>query len=220
MSNAWSYSSLSLFQQCPKKYYHLKVKKDIVEKQTHALIYGNEVHKVAEEFVKEDKPIPEKYEDICKPVYRVKDMKGEKHCELRLGMTKELKPCKFFDDDVWWRGVIDLLIVNGDKGKIIDYKTGKNSKYADIKQLDLFTVAAFTHFPDLTEIKAGLLFLVTNDFITKSYNKGDVIGIMSNFYKEVDIMDTCFKEDVWNAKPNFTCYKYCPVVHCPHNGKR
>jgi hypothetical protein len=40
---------------------------------------------------------------------------------------------------------------------------------------------------------------------------------MSNFYKEVDIMDTCFKEDVWNAKPNFTCYKYCPVVHCPHN---
>ena len=130
-------------------------------------IYGG----ILKDYVKNDVAIPEKYAEVCKPVHRVKEMKGEKHCELRLGMTKELEPCKFFADNVWWRGVIDLLIVNGDKGKIIDYKTGKNSKYADIKQLDLFTVAAFTHFPDLTEIKAGLLFLVTNDFITKSYNK-------------------------------------------------
>ena len=219
MSLAWSYSSLNLFQQCPKKYYHLKVAKDIKEKQTQALIYGNEVHKAAEEYVANDVELPEQVQIFAKPIHKIKNMKGEKHCELKLGMTKDLKPCGFLDDNVWWRGIIDLLIVDGDKGKIIDYKTGKNSKYADTKQLDLFTVAAFTHFPNLASIKAGLLYLVTNDFITKSYVKGDVIGIVSNFCKEVDIMDTCYKEDVWNAKPNFTGYKCGPVVHCPHNGK-
>ena len=30
-SPAWSYSSITLFDQCPKKYYHLRVAKDIKE---------------------------------------------------------------------------------------------------------------------------------------------------------------------------------------------
>jgi hypothetical protein len=39
MSIVWSYSSLGLFQQCPKKYYHLRVVKDYVEPETeHMLI--------------------------------------------------------------------------------------------------------------------------------------------------------------------------------------
>ena len=62
MSLAWSYSSLNLFQQCPKKYYHLKVAKDIKEKQTQALIYGNEVHKAAEEYVANDVELPEQFQ--------------------------------------------------------------------------------------------------------------------------------------------------------------
>ena len=60
----WSYSSLALYQQCPKKYYHLKVAKDIKEELGEAIIFGNEIHKVAEEYVAKDKPIPEKYRGI------------------------------------------------------------------------------------------------------------------------------------------------------------
>ena len=39
----WSYSSLALYQQCPKKYYHLKVAKDIKEEPGEAMTFGNEI---------------------------------------------------------------------------------------------------------------------------------------------------------------------------------
>ena len=43
----WSYSSLALYQQCPKKYYHLKVVRDIKEPETEAMRYGTEFHSEA-----------------------------------------------------------------------------------------------------------------------------------------------------------------------------
>ena len=60
----WSYSSLALYQQCPKKYYHLKVAKDIKEPLSEAITFGNEIHKIAEEYVGKGRPIPEKYNHI------------------------------------------------------------------------------------------------------------------------------------------------------------
>ena len=49
---AWSFSSLKTFEQCPKKYYHLKVAKDYEENfNTEAMRYGNEYHKAAEDYV-------------------------------------------------------------------------------------------------------------------------------------------------------------------------
>jgi len=42
MSIVWSYSSLKTFQQCPKKYYHTKVAKDIKEPDTQATLYGKQ----------------------------------------------------------------------------------------------------------------------------------------------------------------------------------
>ena len=60
-SPAWSYSSITLFDQCPKKYYHLRVAKDIKEPESEAMLYGTAVHKAAEDYIKDDKPIPEKF---------------------------------------------------------------------------------------------------------------------------------------------------------------
>ena len=36
----WSYSSLKTFQQCPKKYYHLRIKKDVVDAGNQYTSYG------------------------------------------------------------------------------------------------------------------------------------------------------------------------------------
>jgi hypothetical protein len=51
---AWSFSSIKTFDQCPKKYYHIKVAKDYEEDfNTEAILYGNEFHKAAEEYIGE-----------------------------------------------------------------------------------------------------------------------------------------------------------------------
>jgi hypothetical protein len=60
----WSYSSLSLFKQCPRKYHRLRVVKDIKQEDNTALMYGKEAHKVAEDYVRQDTVIPEKFRYI------------------------------------------------------------------------------------------------------------------------------------------------------------
>jgi hypothetical protein len=146
---SWSYSSLDLFIQCPHKYYRLKVKKDIKEPTSEHLVYGLDVHKAAEDYIKEGKPIPEKFAFIKPLLDRLNAYEGEKLCEYRMGLTRNLEPCGFFDKGVWWRGVADLIILNGDSAKIVDYKTGKSSKHADTKQLEILSLAVFKHFPQV-----------------------------------------------------------------------
>ena len=217
----WSYSSLSLYQQCPRKYHRLRVVKDIKEGETEALIYGKEVHKAAEEYVRDGTPIPTKYSFIQKYVDPLKEIPGDKLCEYQMGLTEKLEPCGFFDKDVWWRGVADLLILNGEdkKAHVIDYKTGKSAKYADTKQLELLALATFKHFPYTEKIKSGLVFLVSEEFVKADYLKDQETTLWGRWLPELSRLEKSYEVDVWNPKPNFTCRKFCPVKDCEHNGK-
>ena len=215
----WSYSSMSTFQQCPRKYYRLKVVKDIKEPEAEHLIYGTEVHKAAEEYVRDGKAIPEKYAYIKPQVDALMQIEGDKHCEIKMGLTKELDACEFFDPKVWWRGIADLLIVKGNDCFLIDYKTGKSAQYADTKQLELLSLAVFRHFPEVKRIKAGLLFVVSKEFIQSEYALDGQRDGWTYWIGETGRLESCYENDTWNPKPNFTCRKYCPVTDCEHNGK-
>ena len=61
MSVVWSFSSLKTFEQCPRKYYHLKIKKDVRDSGSEATLYGKELHKAAEDYIKDGVPIPERF---------------------------------------------------------------------------------------------------------------------------------------------------------------
>ena len=213
----WSYSSLALYQQCPKKYYHLKVAKDIKEPLGEAIIFGNEIHKIAEEYVGKGRPIPEKYNHIEPALRSLKDMPGEKLCENKLGLTAELEPCGFFDRNVWWRGVADLIILQGDTALTVDYKTGKSSKYAELKQLEIVSLAIFKHFPEVKKVKAGLMFLFADDFIKTAYLADSQQELWGSWISDVGQLKASVENDMWNPKPNFTCRGWCPVTSCNHN---
>lgn len=216
----WSYSSLDLFKQCPQKYYRLRVLKDVKDPPAEHLNYGLAVHKAAEDYIGKGVPIPEKYVAILKTsLDRLIAMEGEKHCELRLGLTQGLEPCAFFAPDVWWRGVADLIIIKDDSAYVVDYKTGKSSKYADTKQLELLSLAVFKHFPQVKKIKGGLLFVVANDLIKANYEQDKAGVYWTKWLEDTGRLEAAIANDVWNAKPNFTCRQYCPVHDCQHNGK-
>ena len=219
MDFTWSYSSLGLFQQCPRKYYHLRVIKDIQEPPTEAILFGKEVHKAAEDYIGKGTPIPPKYK-LIEPVLKILEaMPGEKLVEYKMGLTKELEPCGFFDKNVWFRGVGDLIIVDKDVASVIDYKTGASSKYADTKQLELMALAVFKHFPQVTKVKAGLAFVVCEDFVKAKYSADDAPLFWLRWIEETDRLANAHKTGVWNPKQNFTCKNYCKVMTCEHNGK-
>lgn len=218
MNLQWSYSSLKTFQQCPKKYYHLKVAKDVKDPPTTATLYGQEVHKAAEDFIKDGTPIPEKYAYVHPFVETLADIPGAKYTEHKMGLTRDLKPCGFFDADVWWRGIADLLIINEEKGLAhsIDYKTGKNAKYADKQQLDLVAVAIFAHFPNIVRVKSGLLFVVSKEFIKAEHHAEKKDEYIAQVLPDLDRLEKAMENGVWNPISGPLC-KFCPVKDCTHN---
>jgi hypothetical protein len=219
MSITWSYSSIGLFDQCPKKYYHLRVIKDIVEPETEHLTYGKMVHEAAEKYIRDGEPIPEKFLFIAPVLDVLKEIPGRKLCEHKMGLTEDLEPCGFFDKNVWFRGVVDLLIIQDDLAHIVDYKTGKSAQYADTKQLELMALAVFKHFPLVERVKAGLAFLVSEDFVKANFTKYEAPERWLTWIQQTDKLTAAYDNDVWNAKPNFTCRKFCPVKDCEHNGR-
>lgn len=213
---AWSYSSIKTFEQCPKKYFHLKVAKDVKDEPGEAADYGTVVHLAAEEYIRDGKPIPDKFAYIRPIVERLAAIPGDKHCELKLGVRKSnagYEPCGFFDKDVWWRGIADLLIINGHKAYCIDYKTGKSARYADTKQLDLLAGAVFTHFPEVTKIKSSLIFVVSGDLIPKQHVITERSQYLSVFDTQLDQLDAAMENGVWNPKSSPLC-GWCPVQTC------
>ena len=108
----WSFSKIKSFEQCPKKFYHLKVAKDYKEPETEAMLYGTAVHEAAEEYIRDGKPLPPEYDYIKAPLDSLNMKQGNKLCEYEMGLTADLEPCGFWDDDCWYRGIADLVILD------------------------------------------------------------------------------------------------------------
>ena len=122
---------------------------------------------------------------------------------------------------MWWRGVIDLLVLDKEQkvATIVDYKTGKNSRYADMRQLALMSVAIFKHFPEVEKIKSALVFLVSKEVLRSDYKIEKVEDMFKEWSTLVNRMDHAYESEVFNASPNFACKSFCPVQQCAHWGK-
>ena len=217
-SYTWSYSSLDLFKQCPHKYYRLRIKKDVKDPPNPSTNYGLRMHKVAEEYILNNAPIPEDFKYLEPTLQVLRSYKGDKYSEYRMGLTRNLEPCAFFAKDVWWRGTVDYLCVNDDLAIMVDYKTGKTAKYADTKQLEILSLAVFKHFPTVRKVRGGLLFVVSKDFIKDKYEVANSPKYWQRWLTDTAQLEKTLEANVWNPRPNFTCRKYCPVTDCIHNG--
>jgi hypothetical protein len=214
----WSYSRIKTFEQCPKQFYHLKIAKDYAEEESSAMLYGTELHSVAEEYMRNNEDIPNKFK-FMKPVLdSLKKKHGMKYCEIKMGLTEDLKPCKFSAKEVWWRGIADLVIINGKKAWVIDYKSGKSAKYADKGQLELMALAVFSYLPKVETINAGLLFVVCKQLIKQVYTRSGSTELWNKWISNYKKMENAYNKNVWNARPSGLCRRHCPVIECIHNG--
>lgn len=220
---AWSYSSLKTYETCPRKYQAEKVTKEVVFKDNDSTIYGKEVHLAAEEFIRSGKPLDPRFGYMLPILERLNNIPGTKFCEIKFGLKKEdgrLVTCDFFDRDVWFRGVADLVILNGNRGWVIDYKTSKSAKYADTRQLALMAACMFAKYPQLEKVKAALLFVVAKDnaLVEAKYTREDMYNIFADVDNLLTQRQSSYENDVWNEKPNGLCSRWCGVLSCPHNG--
>lgn len=229
---AWSYSAISLFKTCPRKYQAERVTKEVPYVESESMRYGTELHKASEEFIGEGKPLDPRFSFMLPILEGLSKKEGTFHCEMKMGLKKsddKYEACDFFDKDVWFRGVADLVIINGDKAYIVDYKTGKSSRYADTLQLDLMAACVFTKYPEVTKIYASLLFVVVSTqpdvskddwFISSSYNREDALKVFSELYPVLERRTKAYETGVFNPTRNGLCRSWCSVHSCPHFGGR
>jgi len=216
----WSFSKIKAFEQCPKQFYHEKILKEYPFVQTDAILYGNEFHKAAEDYVSNDTPLPKKFDYAQAMLDSLNAKRGVKLCEKKMGITENLKPCGFYDKDVWFRGIADLLIIDtlGEIAWVIDYKTGKNARYADKGQLELMALSVFIHYPEVNKIKAGLVFVVSNDLIKAKYTVYDSHSLWTKWLRKYEAMKVAADKNVWNPRPSGLCKRHCSVTVCAYNG--
>jgi hypothetical protein len=117
-----SHSSIKDYQGCARRYHQVRILKRFKSQPTEATLYGNLVHEAFEKYLMEDTPLPEHLGKHQSVLDKIKAMPGDRHCELKLGMTKDFKPCGFFEEGVWFRGIPDLLVVNGKTAWVGDWK--------------------------------------------------------------------------------------------------
>lgn len=211
----WSYSSLKQFINCPKQYQEIRVLKNYTTQDTPQTIYGKEVHKALEDYVRDKVELAKNYERFKEMVDELIAIPGDKYCEYEMALDRYKSPCAFDDDNRWVRGITDLLIVDGELAYIIDYKTGSN-RYPDPKQLRLMALMTFAHFPQVNKVKGGLLFLMKNSFLTEEYERKDIENSWDRFTQPLTRLDNAYKSDVWMPNPTPLC-KFCPVKSCDFN---
>jgi len=210
----WSYSGLKDFVNCPRQYNEVKILKRYEKKATVEMRYGTQVHSALEDYVKEGKPLAKNYEHFGKQLDPLRDMEGVKYPEYRMALTINRQPCTFGAKDYWVRGIADLMVVDGDQGYIVDYKTGSN-KYPDPKQLQLMALMGFEYFPEVTHFKAGLLFVAHNDFVTSEYQREKIDKYWDDFAPQLKRLQLSYENDVWQENPTPLC-GWCPVSDCTH----
>jgi CRISPR/Cas system-associated exonuclease Cas4 (RecB family) len=211
----WSYSGAKMFENCPRQYHAVKVEKRFQSKDTDATRFGKSVHKALEDYVRDGTPVPAEYTKYLKYADMLAGIKGERYLEHEMGFTEDLKPCEFHGNGVWWHGIPDVLIVGNKVAHIIDYKTGKSSRYADTGQLELLSVAAMLHHPNIQTVRGALLFLVADDMVTKEYTRAQIPEIMAKWYGKINQIEAAMNSGVWNPKAGPLC-KFCAVEDCEY----
>lgn len=213
---AWSYSRLTNYEQCPKKFWHLSVQKDTKEGESEAMRYGNLVHKALEKRIAAGKPLPEQLGHLEPLVAKFANAAGEKHAELQLAINRDFKPTGWFDRDTWGRAIIDLAIISGERALIVDWKTGKISD--DFTQQQVAACLFFIFHPEVEHMDLMYYWIKDKKPTTKSLSREDTKHVWSAVLRRIKKYTQAHELVDFPPRPSGLCKKHCPVTSCPYNG--
>jgi len=202
------------YENCARRYHAVKILKLYPFQETQATRYGTQLHLAAEEYIRDDKPLPPEFEFIQGTLDALKAKPGRKLAEQKMALDEKLNPVGWFDKTVWVRGIADLLILDDDNltAWVVDYKTG-NNKYPDRDQLKLMSLMVFKHYPHIREVKSALLFVVKEDMVKHNMSIEEADAEWWKYRERVGRIAASMEADVWNPNRTPLC-GWCPVKSC------
>lgn len=213
----WSYSSLTAFETCPRRFYHIRVAKDVVDPPTEALTWGNTVHQALEKRLKGEAPLPELLSSFEPYAARVAALPGTLGVEQQVALTEDMQPTGWFAKDVWCRGVFDIVIDQGKRIILCDWKTG--ARKPDNDQLQLFAALASVVYPKALYFKTLFIWLKEKKTDQALYSKEDIPKLWQQFLRRVAKYEAAHDTGAFPPKPSGLCRRYCPVRQCEFCGR-
>lgn len=217
---AHSYSSLKMFENCPKNYYHQRIEKSVKDLGNAVTIYGERIHKSLELRLGEGAMLgreAERYEALCASIEKIA-ANGVLTVEEEMTLNQSLEPTGWWDADAWLRSKIDVLVRNGPDAIMFDWKTGK--RRPDFDQLELFAVQVFKHYPEVQRLKATFVWLKEMKMDHETFTRLDMPAIWQRILGKITRIEGALEHDNWPAKPSGLC-NYCPCKSfCEYASKR
>lgn len=214
---AWSYSKLKNFESCPKKHWHVDVQKDFKEEESESQQWGNIAHKKLAERLSKGTPLPAGMQHFEKWCERILVGGGDILVEQQLAIDKDFNACKWFGDDVWYRGIADVIKINGPVALAVDWKTGKILE--DSVQLGLMAQCIFAHHPSIQRIRTEFIWLKEDASSRADFKRGDMAQLWRSIWTRVEQLKHAHETTSYPAKPGGLCRNWCPVKTCPHHGE-
>lgn len=218
----WSYSMLSTFSNCPKRFWHQYIAKDVERTTSLAAEAGVKVHSVLETAVCAP-AAPDLPETLAHVTPIVEDMRRfNAQVELSLGVREDWSPCGFFDSDVWGRVRIDVAVIHplNTACALVDWKNGnpKNAKYMDNFELRVQAAILAAHYPTLRVIKGRYYWTKAKPLgwpeWSETYDLSDIGGhrfAIQNLYDRINER----RPEHFTTKKSPLC-AYCPVKRCQY----
>jgi hypothetical protein len=219
--NPWSYSALDTHENCPKQYHHKYVLKDLPpEEKSPEQEWGTYIHKQFEYYLTRpgfelphDLVIHKSYLDTLDAAGQAGGNKIFAERKVALGRNP-FGVCDYFDKGrVWWRGVIDVTIleIEEQRAKIADFKTGK--KFDKWDQLAMNAVWVFFAYPDIQLINAQFYWTVDQTVSKKVWARGEIDQLIEMFSPKLHRYINSFQTDTWTPRESGLC-GWCPVKSC------
>lgn len=210
---AFSYSRLSSYESCPKKYHAISVAKSVKDEKNEAAQYGDFVHKSFAAYMNGTKlPMTlRQYEKLLKPI---RAAPGEKVIEQKIALNAKYEQVEWFAKDVFVRAISDLTQLNDTKGILWDWKTGK--PVDDFTQLKLTGAITFLLVEELEELTLAYLWLKTKQVASIKMTRGECASVWSEILPRVQRYQTAHEELDFPARSGYLC-AYCPLKSCPFN---
>jgi hypothetical protein len=210
--SAWSYSRLTSFETCARKYYRTMVAKDLKEEQSQAMIDGNQTHKAFELRIRDGKTLPIHLR-VHEPVMaQISKAAGEKIVEQQIALNAAWEPVEWFDKDTWLRVKSDLTQYGGKYGVVWDWKTGK--PHDDFTQLNL-NAAVLLHLAPEIEVVTPAYYWTKSRRVASGnrVTREKLPDIWGPILERVAKYQRAHDEQAFPPTQNYFCGG-CPVTDC------
>jgi hypothetical protein len=214
----FTFSSLETFINCPKRYYHTYVIRDVKDEQGPQQIYGTDVHAHFENYLNASGkyPLPDNLLAHKPKLDNLLDKDGVFWCEQEVALDKKLQACRYDDPDRLWRGKIDFRLVDRHEkyATLVDFKTGKQR----IKwpQLGIYAIHTFAQFPNVDIVNAQFYWTQNAETTKKVWSREELPQIWLMFVADLKQYRDAHKTDTWQERPSGLCRGWCPVTTCRH----